>query len=87
MSELQRKGYFTSGSINVGEIMHMCHRSQSLETQSTIYYMAIVNSTLSVDKTRVEMRPHPILTVNADQDEIAWGADFGVFVSITRYGV
>ena len=26
---------------------------------------------LLVDKTRVVMRPHPILTVNADQDEIA----------------
>ena len=36
--------------------------------------MAIVGSTLLVDKTRTGMRPHPILTVNADQDEIAWGA-------------
>ena len=35
--------------------------------------MAIVGSTLLVGKTRVGMRPHPILTVNADQDEIAWG--------------
>ena len=67
MSELRRKGYFTGGNINVGEIMHMCHRSQSLETQSTAYYMAIVGSTLLVDKTRVEMRPHPILTVIAYQ--------------------
>ena len=40
--ELRRKGYFTSGSINVGEVMHMCHRSQALETQCTAYYMAIV---------------------------------------------
>ena len=34
--------------------------------------MAIVGSTLLVDKTRTGMRPHPILTVNAY--EIAWGA-------------
>ena len=74
MSELRRKGYFTSGNINVGEIMHMCHRSQSLETHSTAYYMAIVGSTLLMDKTRVGMRPHPILTVNVNQDKIAWGA-------------
>ena len=73
MSELRRKGYFTSGSINVGEIMHMCHRSQALETQSTAYNMAIMGSTLLVDKTRTGMRPHPILTMNAEQDEIAWG--------------
>ena len=46
MSELRRKGYFTNGSINVGEIMHMCHRSQALEIQCTAYYMAIVGSTL-----------------------------------------
>ena len=36
--------------------------------------MAIVSSTLLVDKTRIGIRPHPILTVNVDQDEIAWGA-------------
>ena len=54
--------------------MHMCHRSQALERQSTAYYIAIVGSTLLVDKTRVRMQTHPILTVNADQDEIAWGA-------------
>ena len=42
MFELRRKGYFTSGRINVGEVMHMCHRSQALETQCTAYYMAIV---------------------------------------------
>ena len=71
MSELRRKGYFTSESINVGEIMHMCHRSQALETQSTAYYMAIMGSTLLVDKTRAGMRPHPILPVNVDQDEIS----------------
>ena len=46
MSELRRKGYFTNGSINVGEIMHLCHRSQALEIQCTAYYMAIVGSTL-----------------------------------------
>ena len=74
ISELRRKRYFTSGSINVGEVMHMCHRSQAIETQCTTYYMAIVGSTLLVDKNRTGMRPHPILTVNADQDEIAWGA-------------
>ena len=74
MSKLRRKRYFTSGSINVGEIMHMCRRSQALETQSIAYYMAIVGSTQLVDKTRVGMRPHPLLTVNADQDEIVWGA-------------
>ena len=74
MSELRRKGYFTSGTINVSEVMHMCHRSQALKTQCTTYYMAIMDSTLLVDKTRTGMRPHPILTINADQDEIAWGA-------------
>ncbi|XP_057538035.1 protein MAIN-LIKE 1-like [Amaranthus tricolor] len=74
MSELRRKGYFTSGCINVGEVMQMCHRSQALEMQCITYYMAIVGSTLLADKTRTGMRPHPILTVNADQDEIAWGA-------------
>jgi hypothetical protein len=74
MSELRRKGLFTSGSINVSEMLELCHRSQSLETQSTAYYMAIVGSTLLVDKTRVGMRPHPILAVSADQDDIAWGA-------------
>ena len=73
MSKLRRNGYFTSGSINVSEIMHMCHWPQGLETQSTAYYVAIVGSTLLVDKTRTGMRPHSILTVNADQDEIAWG--------------
>ena len=74
MSELRRKRYFISGSINVGENMPMCHQSQALETQSTVYYMAIVGSTLLVDKTRIGMRPHPILIVIADQDEIVWGA-------------
>ena len=74
MFELRRKGYFTSRSINVGEVLNMCHRSQALETQSTAYYMAIIGSTLLVDETRIGMRPHPILTVNTDQDEIAWGA-------------
>ena len=71
ISELRKKGYFTSGSINVGEMLQLCHRSQSLETQATAYYMAVVGSTLLVDKTRVGMRPHPILAVTADQDEIA----------------
>ena len=71
VSELRRKRYFTCGSINVGEVMHMCHRSQALETQCTACYMAIVGSTLLVDKTRTRMRPYPILTVNADQDEVA----------------
>ena len=71
MSKLRRKGYFTRGSINVGEGLHMCHRSQALETQSTAYYMAIVGSTLLVDNIRTGMRPHPILTVNVDQDERA----------------
>ena len=45
ISELRRKGYFTSRSINVGEMLQLCHRSQSLETQATAYYMAIVGST------------------------------------------
>ena len=36
--------------------------------------MAIVGSTLLVDKTRVGMRPHLIPTMNVDQDEITWGA-------------
>ena len=42
-----------------------------METQSTTYYMAIVGSTLLADKTRTDMRPHPILTINVDQDETA----------------
>ena len=74
MSELRRKGIFTSGRINVGQVMHLCHRSQAMETQSTAYYMTIVDFTLLEDKTRIGMRPYLILTVNADQDEIAWGA-------------
>ena len=36
--------------------------------------MAIVGSTLLVDKTRVGMRPHPVVAVTADQADIAWGA-------------
>ncbi|XP_057540652.1 protein MAIN-LIKE 2-like [Amaranthus tricolor] len=74
MSELRRKGIFTSGGINVVEVMQLCHRSQAMETQSTAYYMAIVGSTLLVDKTKIDIRPHPLLTVNIDLDEIAWGA-------------
>ena len=74
MSELRRKRYFTSGCINIDEVMHMCHRSQAMETQCTAYYIAIVSSTLLANKTKTGMQPHPILTVNADQDEIAWGA-------------
>ncbi|XP_057524392.1 protein MAINTENANCE OF MERISTEMS-like [Amaranthus tricolor] len=74
MSELRRKGIFTCGCINVAEVIKLCHRSQFMETQSTAYYMAIVGSTLLADKTRTGMRPHPILAVNVDQDEIAWGA-------------
>src|SRR5688572_1203947 len=36
--------------------------------------MSIVGSIMLVDKTRIGMRPHPILVVNADQYEIVWGA-------------
>ena len=61
LSELRGKGHFTSGSINVGALFQLCHRSQSMETQATAYYMAIVGSTLLVDKTRVGMRPHPVV--------------------------
>ena len=74
MSELRRKGYFTNEIVNVGEVMHMCHRSQALETLCATYHMAIVGLTLLVDKTKTRMQPHPILIVNADQDEVAWGA-------------
>ncbi|CAO2833506.1 unnamed protein product [Amaranthus hypochondriacus] len=74
MAELRRKGVFIGGSINVSEILQLCHRSQSLDTQTTAYYMSIVGSTLLADMTKVGMRPHPILAVDADQDEIAWGA-------------
>ena len=74
MFELRRKGIFTSGCVNVVEVMQLCHRSQAMETQSTAYYMAIVGSTLLADKTRTGMRPHPILAVNVEKDEIAWGA-------------
>ena len=45
-----------------------------MDTQSTAYYMAIVSSTLLAHKTRIGMQPHPILSMNVDQDEIAWGA-------------
>ena len=69
-----KEGVLHSGSINVGEVMQMCHRSQTLETQCIAYYMAIVDSTLLVDKTKIGMRPHPILSVNVDQNEIVWGA-------------
>ncbi|XP_057535379.1 protein MAIN-LIKE 1-like [Amaranthus tricolor] len=72
LSELRAKGHFTSGSINVGALLQLCHRSQSMDTQRTAYYMAIVGSTLLVDKTRVGMRPHPVVTVTADQADIAW---------------
>ena len=34
MSELHRKGCFTSGSISVGEMLQLCHCSQSLETRA-----------------------------------------------------
>ena len=74
MSELRLKGIFTSGCINVGEVMRLCHRSQAMETRLTAYYMAIIGTTLPADKTRTDMRPHPILTINVDPDEIAWGA-------------
>ena len=74
MSELRQKGIFIGGGINVAEVMQLCHRSQAMETQSTTYYMAIVGSTLLADKTRTGKRPHPILTINIDHDEIAWGA-------------
>ncbi|XP_057543246.1 protein MAINTENANCE OF MERISTEMS-like [Amaranthus tricolor] len=74
MSELRRRGTFTSGCVNVAELMQLCHRSQAIDTQSTTYYMAIIGSTLLADKTRTRMRPHTIFAVNADQDEIAWGA-------------
>ena len=74
LSELRAKGHFTSGSINVGSLLQLCHRSQSRDTQATAYFMAIVGSTLLVDKTRVGMRPHPVLAVAADQADIAWGA-------------
>ena len=70
MSELRGKGHFTSGSINVGVSLQLCHRSQSMETQATAYYMAIVGSTLLVDKTRVGMRLTPLLPA-AYQHDIA----------------
>ena len=54
--------------------MHTCHRSQALKTQTTAYYMTVVGSTLLLDKNRTGMQPYPIHTVNADPDEIAWGA-------------
>ena len=74
VAELRRKGYFKDGSINVSDMLQLCHRSQALETQSTAYYMAILGSTVLVDKTRIGVRPHPIIAVTADQDEISWGA-------------
>ena len=49
MFELRRKGYFTSGTINFSEVMHMCRRSQDLKTHSIAYYMDLVGSTLLVD--------------------------------------
>ena len=32
MSELRRKGIFTSGCVNVAEMMQLCHRSQVMQT-------------------------------------------------------
>ena len=74
IAELQRKGSIINGNVNVSELLELCHRSQSLETQSSAYYMAVVGSTLLVDKTRSGMKPHPIIAVTADKGEIAWGA-------------
>ncbi|XP_057528012.1 protein MAIN-LIKE 1-like [Amaranthus tricolor] len=74
MSELRRRGAFTCGSVNVAELMRLCHRSQAMDTQTTAYYMAIVGSTLLAYKTRIGMPPHLILAVNVDQQEVAWGA-------------
>ena len=73
MAELRRKGIFKADCINVAEVMQLCHRSQAMETHTIAYYMAIVGSTLLANNTRTGMRPHPILTVNIDQDEIIWG--------------
>ena len=39
MSELPRRGVFTSGYVNVAELMQLCHRSQATDTQSTAYYI------------------------------------------------
>ncbi|XP_057535347.1 uncharacterized protein LOC130813525 [Amaranthus tricolor] len=50
LSELRAKGHFTSGSINVGALLQLCHRSQSMDTQCTAYYMAIA---VSYSKTTV----------------------------------
>ncbi|XP_057524673.1 protein MAINTENANCE OF MERISTEMS-like isoform X2 [Amaranthus tricolor] len=71
LSEMRGKGHFTSGNINVGALLQLCNRSQSMETQATAYYMAIVGFTLLVDKTRVGIRPHPVVVVTADQHDIA----------------
>ncbi|XP_057532944.1 protein MAINTENANCE OF MERISTEMS-like [Amaranthus tricolor] len=74
LSELRRKGSFTSGCISVAELMRLCHRSHALDTQTTAYYMAVIGSTLLADKTRTGMRPHPIVVVNDDEQDVAWGA-------------
>ncbi|XP_057529912.1 protein MAINTENANCE OF MERISTEMS-like [Amaranthus tricolor] len=74
LSELRRKGSFTGGCITVAELMRLCHRSQAMDTQKTAYYMAVIGSTLLADKSRIGMRPHPILAVNDDQQDVAWGA-------------
>ena len=71
MSELRRIEIFASGGINVVEVMQLCHQSQAMETRSTAYYMAIIGFTLLADKTRTDIRPHRIVTVNIDQDKIA----------------
>ncbi|XP_057528930.1 protein MAINTENANCE OF MERISTEMS-like [Amaranthus tricolor] len=41
---------------------------------TTAYYMAVIGSTLLADKTRTGMRPHPIVVVNDDEQDVAWGA-------------
>ncbi|XP_057535427.1 protein MAINTENANCE OF MERISTEMS-like [Amaranthus tricolor] len=41
---------------------------------TTTYYMAVIGSTLLADKTRTGMRPHPIVVVNDDEQDVAWGA-------------
>ncbi|XP_057522497.1 protein MAIN-LIKE 2-like [Amaranthus tricolor] len=48
--------------------------SHALDTQTTAYYMAVIGSTLLADKTRTGMRPHPIVVVNDDEQDVAWGA-------------
>ena len=66
MSELRDTEMFTSRSIDISDLLSLLHKT----VKSTSYNMAIVGSTLLVDKTWNGMTPHPIFPMDEEQDEI-----------------